>query len=188
MSNIRKNFLENNIFKKILNSSFWFEDKDLNVAEKEIIIENSIEDNKREAYEKKIRDDYEMTLELEKNTKRIDSEIEEINKTKEIYEVKDITEIISKPNGYIDLYLININVDELFLKHNITLQYLDINGGKYIKEIKLSNQGRELDCFADGENKSLTMEKISSTQLLITLEESSGNVEKIIIINGKIIN
>jgi hypothetical protein len=84
------------------------------------------------------------------------------------------------------LYMININPDELFIKHKVSMQYLTINGNKFIKEIILTNQGRELDCYSEGENKSLTIEKISSTQALLTLEELDGKTEKMIMINGVI--
>lgn len=178
---MRKNFLENNIFKKLLNSSFWLEDKNVNVAEKKVIVEFDYEKEKREAYENKMRREYEALLEVERV---LDHKL--VEEEKESFEVVD--NFIETPTGYIDLDLINLTADELFLKHNITLQHLNIDGKKYIKEIKLGNHGRELDCFADGENKSLTMEKISSTQLLITLEEADGNIEKIIVINGKLVS
>ncbi len=177
---MRKNFLENNVFKKLLNGSFWFEDENLNVAEKEIVVETSNEEEKREVYEQKIRTDYEALLMAEK---RLEEKLVEEKEDSE-----NINNFTERPTGYIDLYLINLTADELFLKHNITLQYLDIKGKKYIKEIRLGNQGRELDCFAEGENRSIAMEKISSTQLVITLEEISGNIEKVIIINGRLVS
>ncbi len=175
MTNIRKSFLNKNIIDSLFDGSFWFG-----------------ENHNYAKIVKGMNDKFEITNDLsevkvsffdmggEKNKKELEIKIEEVNKDIE-------NKILNNPVGYIELYMNNINPDELFIKHNISMQYLTINGNKFIKELRLTNQGRELDCYSEGENKSLTIEKISSTQALLTLEENNGKLEKFIVIKGVIV-
>lgn len=174
-TNIRNSFLNKNIIDSLFDGSFWFG-----------------ENHNHAKIVKEMNEKFEIANELlevkvsffdmggEKNKKELEIKIEEVNKDIE-------SKILNNPVGYIELYMSNINPDELFIRHNISMQYLTINGNKFIKELRLTNQGRELDCYSEGENKSLTIEKISSTQALLTLEELNGNLEKFIIINGVIV-
>ncbi len=180
MTNIRKSFLNKNLLDDLMDGSFWF-GKNENKAEHRVIKPVYLREEK--------------TSFLDMGKEKLSKEIGEIKIGEIFVENESVEDDIkyfknsfsNTPVGYIKLFMVNINPNELFVNHNITMQHLTINGNKFIKELRLTNQGRELDCYSEGENKSLTIEKISTTQLLLTLEENNGNLEKFIIINGAII-
>ncbi len=91
------------------------------------------------------------------------------------------------PVGYIRLYLEGIDINQLFLKHNITLKYLDLGGKLYIKSFILGQENREIDCYSEGENQSISIKKKNDSQLSVKLLELGGGVQDIAIVNGVII-
>lgn len=186
MTNIRKSFLNKNLLDDLMDGSFWF-GKNENKAEVEKVINTRFANNNVKENFEQVQISF-LDMGKEKESKIIieNIQVEKVSKTQE----EDVTledSNLNNPLGYIKLIMINTNPNELFVNHNITMQYLTINGNKFIKELRLTNQGRELDCYSEGENKSLSIEKISSTQLLLTLEEKSSKLDKFIIINGAII-
>lgn len=186
MTNIRKSFLNKNLLDDLMDGSFWF-GKDENKAEVKKVINTKFADNNLEENFEQVKISF-LDMGKEKESKITIEEVK-VEKVTSIQAEDKMSEDLNlnNPLGYIKLIMINTNPNELFVNHNITMQYLTINGNKFIKELRLTNQGRELDCYSEGENKSLTIEKISSTQLLITLEEENGKLDKFIIINGAII-
>jgi hypothetical protein len=91
------------------------------------------------------------------------------------------------PNGYIKLNLENIDTNELFIKHNITLKYIQVENNMYIKSILLVNDDKELDCFSVGENHSLKIKKENNSILKLFIQEINGNVDEIMIVNGRVV-
>jgi hypothetical protein len=89
--------------------------------------------------------------------------------------------------GWLKLKLININIDELLSKHNITLKYIEVEGEKYIKSFILANDKRELDCFNIGENDLVIFQKESDGILLVRVLEKSGVEVKLYIHKGQIV-
>jgi hypothetical protein len=173
--NIRNSFLNKNLIDDLFDGSFWF-GKNHNKAEPVIIKKQS-----------NISEKSFMNIIIESKKEDVAKMVSEKVIILKEEESKSEERVFNIPTGYIKLYFKDINPNEIFVNHNITMQYLTINGHKFIKELKLTNQGRELDCYSEDENESLTIEKISKTQLLLTLLEKNGNLEKFIIINGVII-
>ena len=93
----------------------------------------------------------------------------------------------STPAGYIKLFLENTNTNELFIKHNITLKYIQIENNLFIKSVLLVNDDRELDCFSVGENESLTITKENNSILKLSIRELNGNTDQIMIVNGRVV-
>ena len=195
----KKKILNNlNLFLNI-NSNFWFGDfKENTESEKDIsksmleIKVKSLSGVGMENKENLIRRDKKETV------KDNDSNMETLKK-EDFKSVKNLEEN-KIPAMYIKLFLEDININQLFLKHNITLKYIEIideelfkNSGirkadKYIKSFILGNMDREIDCYSNGENESLIISKQNASITNITLQEKSGTLEKIIVVNGVIID
>ncbi len=92
------------------------------------------------------------------------------------------------PTGYIKLNLENIDTNELFIKHNITLKYIQVENNMYVKSILLVNDDRELDCFSVGENHSLTIKKENNSILKMFIQEINGNMDEVMIVNGRVVS
>lgn len=168
---------------KFFSEDFWFQDERENKAEKRYI-----EDIKEESL-KTIN-----ILELKKR-KNISSNKNEINIERENKSIKDldfkqltISENLENPQGYIKLFLKDITIDQLFLKHNITLKYLNIGNNLFIKSFILGNESKEIDCYNVGENESLTIEKHNNSIINIKLKETLGNEESLSVVNGIVLN
>ncbi len=146
----------------LFNGDFWFGDAYLNRADKNFL---SLTDIVKEIKDKEILEKQSVSLEVFSDD--------------------------YVPQGYIRLILKDIDVNQIFLKHNMTLKYLEIEkeGGKqkYIKSFILGSEGREMDCYSVGENMSLTIEKHNSSILNLKLKEISGREENLSIVNGVII-
>lgn len=153
----------------LFDGTFWFGDFDINVADKVL--------TKGEA---KIRTIKTISIsELGKNKK-----VKEIDTL-----IPDLTPVIPLAkgevlHGYIKLTLKNTDVNQIFLKHNITLKYINVSGQMYIKSLVMGNTSSEIDCYSEGENESLTIEKVNDSSLLITLLEKDGQAEVLNVING----
>jgi hypothetical protein len=165
---------------------FWF-GKEINRADKKVIeiksIDKSMNENRLMSIDFKDLKREKRNLEplIEKNL--------DVNKESDKEYEKD-GEDRSKsliPAGYIKLFLENTNTNELFIKHNITLKYLQVENNMYIKSMLLVNDDRELDCFSLGENHSLTIKKENNSILKLFTQEINGKIDEVIIVNGRVV-
>ncbi|MDQ5957118.1 MAG: hypothetical protein QG614_92, partial [Patescibacteria group bacterium] len=165
MNNIRKRKSFKELLSSIVAGDFWFEDENFNKANKKII-----------------RDGKELRTIQQINKNKIII-AEEENYTGGVQEkelrVEVSTDSNALPSGYIRLILKDIDVNTLFLKHNITLKYITANNKMYIKSFILGNEGKEIDCYNIGENESLTIDKENNSIIKIILKEIGGKEEEI---------
>ena len=190
-NNIKKKILSNLNFFLNINSNFWFGDfKENTESEKDI---------SKSMLEIKVKSLSGVGMENKENRENRESENKKESVKEDFKSVKNLEE--SKiPAGYIKLFLEEIDINQLFLKHNITLKYIEIideelfkNTGirkadKYIKSFILGNMDREIDCYSNGENESLTILKQNASIINVTLQEKIGTLEKIIVVNGVVID
>lgn len=93
---------------------------------------------------------------------------------------------ISAPYGYIPCVMSGISVERLHQEHNIVLKSILVEDKLFIQSIILLNEPKEFDCFADGENDSMTIKEIDEGLLSVVVKEKSSNTEKFYIRKGKI--
>lgn len=202
---------KNNILniESFFNGEFWFsEEKDIrrikdskyNVADKKILSdEEYIESNFRHGdvtdfYNKnsKLVDKRDLAVKSQKDFdkaiyNRIKEDLEE-NMSLEEQELKArLSAGAIGPHGYVPLEIVDTNVNELFIKHNITLKYITADGKNYIKSILLVSDDRELDCYSLGENILVSIKKLSDSLLSISVFENTGKNEMIHVVNGRVI-
>lgn len=190
-NNIKKKILSNLNFFLNINSNFWFGDfKENTESEKDI---------SKSMLEIKVKSLSGVGMENKENRENRESENKKESVKEDFKSVKNLEE--SKiPAGYIKLFLEEIDINQLFLKHNITLKYIEIideelfkntsirKADKYIKSFILGNMDREIDCYSNGENESLTILKQNASIINVTLQEKIGTLEKIIVVNGVVID
>ena len=190
-NNIKKKILSNLNFFLNINSNFWFGDfKENTESEKDI---------SKSMLEIKVKSLSGVGMENKENRENRESENKKESVKEDFKSVKNLEE--SKiPAGYIKLFLEEIDINQLFLKHNITLKYVEIideelfkntsirKADKYIKSFILGNMDREIDCYSNGENESLTILKQNASIINVTLQEKIGTLEKIIVVNGVVID
>ena len=187
-----------NMWKDLWTGDFWFSDNKVYLAHRTIIKSNngSNINNKNGNGHLSFQDFYNSKpskiTPSNNNIKDSDmgsglgSQIQNIFTNDSYYNDIDILDII--PSGYIKLFLEYIDINQIFIKHNITLTYLDLGGQKYIKSFILGNEAKEVDCYSEGENESLTIKKDNNSIIKIILKEKNGNVSEFSVVNGIVIN
>lgn len=180
---IRKRKSAKEILKSVVTGDFWFPDDKLNVATKKIIGA----DGKVKTKIDQIAESVNKNSIIVPTENKIENRIE--NNSIEFREVvvESAVDPDSAPIGYIRLFLNGIDVNTLFLKHNITLKYITLGDKMYIKSFILGNDGKEIDCYNIGENESLTIIRENNSIVKIILKEISGNHDEITIVNGAIL-
>ena len=95
---------------------------------------------------------------------------------------------LESPNGYIPIHFEDIDVNELFIKHGITVKNIFIDNIYFAKSVVLSYDNREIDCFNTGENRYALIEKESENKVTLSVYDKYGNIDSVEIVNGKVIS
>ncbi len=164
--------------KDIFDEDFWFGDDKVNKAIKTYSNKDQANNTLQNI----------NILELKNRIVSKNSEVEYQDKSFSNFKDILIKEDVATPHGYVKLYLNNIDINKLFLKHNITLKYLNIGNELFIKSFILGNENKEIDCFHLGENESITIEKHNNSIIYIKVKETSGQEISLSIVNGIVLN
>ena len=92
------------------------------------------------------------------------------------------------PMGYVSLMFENLDINKLFIKHNIILKHLKVNDTLYIKSFILNNEKSEYACDNMGENVVIVFREKNDSFLEIIAENILGDRDYMHIINGRLIN
>ena len=165
--------LEKNHNRKILksisalfNGEFWFgaDNSYINIANRKI-----------------------LPLKIEQEIQERQKEKQKSQKEYKKFDLK-LFQYLDSPSGYIPIHFDKIDVNELFIKHGITVKNIFIDNIYFAKSVVLAYDHREIDCYNTGENRYALIEKENENKIVLSVYDKYGNIDSVEIINGKVVS
>jgi uncharacterized DUF497 family protein len=121
---------------------------------------------------------------------RIEQELLQKQKPKKEYKKFDLKlfQYLESPSGYIPIHFDKTDINELFIKHGITVKNIFIDDIYFAKSIVLAHDHREIDCYNTGENRYALIEKENDSKITLSVYDKHGNIDSVEIVNGKVVS
>jgi hypothetical protein len=92
------------------------------------------------------------------------------------------------PKDYVKLYLEDLEFDQLYSDHGVTFTYMKIDNDYYVNSLHVLKSNVILDCYNDGHNDHLTLQKENTNKVNIIVKDINGKSSIKQIINKNLIS